>query len=149
MRYEFPICLADQVEPAVYFRWLQRKAAAHVKRDRKRGNGNAAISAYKHAIHQAVVTSKGRDFYTGEELNWQLISQYDNEKSKALGRSYKKDLAALPTVDHVGDGLGNPDFVISSWRTNDAKHDLTLEEFLSLCTVVLKHHGFSVTAGKS
>jgi hypothetical protein len=147
MRYEFPIFLANLVEPTVYFRWLQRKAAAHVKRDRKRGNANATISAYKQAIHEAVVASNGRDFYTGEELNWRLISQYDNEKSKALGRSYKKDLAALPTVDHVGDGLGNPNFVISSWRTNDAKHDLTLEEFLSLCTDVLKHHGFSVTAG--
>ena len=65
--------------------------------------------------------------------------------SKALGRSYKKGLAALPTVDHIGDGIGEPNFVISSWRTNDAKHDLSLEEFLSLCTAVLKHHGFSIT----
>ena len=147
MRYEFPVFLTDRVEPAVYSRWLQRKAAAHVKRDRKRGNENATIAAYKQAIHEAVIASNGRDAYTGEELNWQLISQYDNEKSKALGRSYKKELAALPTLDHVGDGRGKPDFVISSWRTNDAKHDLTLEEFLSLCAIVLKHHGFSVTAG--
>jgi hypothetical protein len=147
MRYEFPMCLADQVESAVYFRWLQRKAAAHVRRDRKRGNTSATVSTYKQAIHEAVIACGGRDFYTGEELNWRLISQYDNEKSKTLGRAYKKDLAALPTVDHVGDGLGKADFVISSWRTNDAKHDLTLEEFLSLCTVVLKHHGFSVIAG--
>jgi len=147
MRYEFPMCLANQVEPAIYLRWLQRKAAAHVKRDRKRGNTSATVSAYKQAIHEAVIACGGRDFYTGEELNWRLINQYDNEKSKALGRAYKKDLAALPTVDHVGDGLGEADFVISSWRTNDAKHDLTLEEFLSLCKIVLKHHGFSITAG--
>lgn len=147
MRYEFSACLIDRVDPASYSRWLQRKAAAHVKRDRGRGNANATLSAYKQAIHKAVIASNERDAYTGEELNWKLISQYDNEKSKELGRSYKKELAALPTLDHVGDGLGEPDFVISSWRTNDAKHDLTLEEFLSLCAAVLKHHGFSVAAG--
>ena len=144
MRYEFPMFLDGQVEPSVYFRWLQRKAVAHVKRDRKRGNVSATVSAYKQTIHEAVNDCGGRDVYTGEELNWRHISQYDNEKSKTLGRAYKKELAALPTVDHVGDGLGDADFVISSWRTNDAKHDLTLEEFLALCSVVLKHHGFTV-----
>ncbi|MBW8074723.1 MAG: hypothetical protein GJU74_04995 [Metallibacterium scheffleri] len=131
----------------MYSRWLQRKAAAHVKRDRRRGNSNATVSAYKQAIHNAVVASGGRDAYTGEDLDWSLISQYDNEKSKQLGRSYKKELAALPTLDHVGDGLGHPDFVISSWRTNDAKHDLTLQEFLALCAAVLKYHGYSVAEG--
>ncbi|WP_298151646.1 MULTISPECIES: hypothetical protein [Metallibacterium] len=147
MSYAFPQCLAGRVAPAVYSRWLQRKAAAHVKRDRRRGNSNATVSAYKQAIHNAVVASGGRDAYTGEDLDWSLISQYDNEKSKQLGRSYKKELAALPTLDHVGDGLGHPDFVISSWRTNDAKHDLTLQEFLALCAAVLKYHGYSVAEG--
>lgn len=131
----------------MYSRWLQRKAEAHVKSDRRRGNPNATISTYKQAIHKAVVASGGRDAYTGENLDWSLISQYDNEKSKQLGRSYKKELAALPTLDHVGDGLGEPDFVISSWRTNDAKHDLTLQEFLALCTAVLKHHGYVIAEG--
>lgn len=146
-RYEFPQCLVGRVEPKAYSLWLQRKAIAHVRRDRKRGNTSATVSRYKQAIHKAVIASNGCDAYTGEELNWSLISQYDNEKSKKLGRAYKKELAALPTLDHVGDGLGDPDFVISSWRTNDAKHDLTLEEFLSLCAEVLKHHGFSVAKG--
>jgi hypothetical protein len=143
-RYEFPECLVGKVKPEVYFRWLQRKATTHARRDRKRGNASATISRYKQAIHNAVTVSSGCDAYTGEELNWSLISQYDNEKSKKFGRSYKKELAALPTIDHVGDGLGEPDFVISSWRTNDAKHDLTIEEFLLLCEAVLNHHGFSV-----
>lgn len=144
MPYDFPQCLVGRVAPEVYSRWLQRKAVAHVKRDRKRGNTNATTTEYKQAIHCVVVKSSGRDAYTGEELNWSLISQYDNKKSKALGRSYKKELALLPTLDHVGDGLGKPDFVISSWRTNDAKHDLTRDEFLALCKVVLMYHGFSV-----
>ncbi|THI84758.1 MAG: hypothetical protein CAF41_010860 [Nitrospira sp. CG24A] len=115
MPYDFPQCLVGRVAPEVYSRWLQPKAVVHVKRDRTRGNTNATTTEYKQAIHCAVVKSSGRDAYTGEELNWSLISQYDNKKSKALGRSYKKELALLPTVDHVGDGLGKPDFVISSW----------------------------------
>lgn len=143
--YEFPACLDGRVAPEVYRKWLQRKAAAHVKRDRQRGNLAATIALYKQAIHQAVIASQGRDHYTGEELDWRLLSNYDNEKSKALGRVYKKQLAALPTLDHIGDGLGAADFVISSWRTNDAKHDLTLPEFLSLCHSVLTHHGFRIS----
>jgi hypothetical protein len=31
---------------------------------------------------------------------------------------------AQPTVDHVADGLIPSDFVICSWRVNDAKNDL-------------------------
>lgn len=128
-------------------RWLQRKAIAHVRCDRKRGNTIATVSGYQRAIHNAVIASNGCDAYTGEEFNWSLINQYDNEESKKLGRVYKKELAALSTLNHVGDGLGEPDFVISSWRTNDAKHNLMLEEFLSLCAAVLKHQGFSVARG--
>lgn len=146
MIYALPKFLNELISPAAYSRWLQRKASAHVKRDRKRGNTNATVSSYKQAIHAAVVASNGNDAYTGEQLNWSLISQYDNNESKSRGRAYKKELAALPTVDHIGDGLGAPDFVICSWRTNDAKHDLTLDEFLSLCRSVLEHHGYAVSA---
>ena len=148
---QLPDWLARQVKPdgkGSYKRWLERKTAAHVKRDKKRGNKSATRYGYMQAIHDAVIKSKGCDFYTGEKLNWSLISQYDNEKSKKLGRAYKKELAALPTLDHVDDGLGEPNFVISSWRTNDAKHDLSRDEFLALCSAVLKHHGFSVAKGR-
>lgn len=143
--YESPHCLTGRVAPDVYSRWLQRKAAVHVRHDKKRGNSGATIAAYKKAIHMAVIASAGNDHYTGELLDWSLLSQYDNEQSKARGRVYKKQLAALSTLDHIGDGLGEPDFVISAWRTNDAKHDLTLQEFLALCQCVLQHHGYRVS----
>lgn len=146
MTYDLPKFLNELISPVVYSRWLQRKASTHAKRDRKRGNTKATVLSYKQAIHAAVVASNGNDAYTGEQLNWSLISQYDNDESKSRGRAYKKELAALPTVDHIGDGLGAPEFVICSWRTNDAKHDLTLNEFLSLCRSVLEHHGYAVSA---
>ena len=62
---------------------------AHVKRDKKRGNTVAINEAYKKAIHKAVVDSGGLDEYTGEGLDWNLISKYNNEDSKANRRKYK------------------------------------------------------------
>jgi hypothetical protein len=138
-KYPFPPFLDGVLTRPAYTAWLQRKAAAHVKRDRKRGNPSATIEEYKLAIHKAVLASEGCDVYTGETLRWDLVSTYDNEASKAAGRSYKATLALLPTVDHVDDGLGPADFVICAWRTNDAKNDLSFGEFLALCRRVIAH----------
>lgn len=139
--FELPPFLKDVVAREVYVRWLQRKAVAHVKRDRKRGNSAACASEYKRAIHTAVCVSGGRDSYTGEQLDWHLISRYHNEESKQGRREYKAKFALLPTVDHVGDGTGRADFKICAWRTNDAKGDLSLDEFVALCKRVLEANG--------
>ncbi len=146
-KYQLPGFLDGVVTPAHYEGWLRKKASAHVRRDRGRGNATATGEAYRLAIHDAVMESRGCDAYTGEQLDWTLIGSYDNEQSEANGRQYKHSLALLPTVDHVGDGGGAPDFRICGWRTNDAKHDLSMESFLALCQRVLEHHGFSVKAG--
>src|SRR5690606_24293155 len=81
-KHSMPDFLIGEVTPEAYERWLTRKAAAHVKRDRKRGYSSVAQALYKEAIHAAVILSKGRDCYTGEPLNWRLISTYKNEESK-------------------------------------------------------------------
>jgi hypothetical protein len=96
-----------------------------VRQDRKRGNAAATNASYKAAIHKAVEDSEGQDAYTGERLDWTLISQYDNDKSKRGGREYKADFAFLPSVDHVADGTGPAGFRMCAWRTNDAKSDLS------------------------
>jgi hypothetical protein len=93
----------------------------------------------------AVAASYGRDAYTGEALDWSLLSRYENVESAEGGRSFKHGFAQLPTVDHVGDGLGPADFKICGWRVNDAKHDLDMAAFLGVCRTVLEHHGFLVT----
>ena len=144
LKYELPEFLADTVSQERYERWLGRKAIAQLKRDRRRGNTSATREEYRLEIHRAVTGSGGRDAYTGEELAWNLISKYDNRESQARGRSYKHEFGLLPTVDHLGDGTGPPDFVICSWRTNDGKHDLAVDEFLALCQRVLEHHGCTV-----
>jgi hypothetical protein len=136
-KYQLPEFLAPEVQQAQYERWLHRKAVAHVRRDRKRGNKAATIAGYKVGIHKAVEDSEGRDAYTGERLDWTLMSQYDNDESKRGGREYKARFALLPSVDHVAGGTGPADVKICGWRTNDAKSDLSYQEFLDLCRKVI------------
>ena len=76
------------------------------------------------------------DAYTGEALDWSLISKYDNADSKSGRRDYKKGFALLPTVDHKATEQ-DADFAICGWRTNDAKNDLQYQEFLELCKKVV------------
>ncbi len=136
-KYQLTKELTRVIEQEIYEHWLHRKSMAHVKRDRARGNTKATNEEYKIAIHKAVCRSGGRDSYTNEELDWSLLSKYDNKQSKKHGRAYKKQFALLPTVDHVGDGRGEADFRICAWRTNDAKGDLSYSEFVELCEKVL------------
>ena len=136
-KYQLSNKLATLVTQEVYERWLDNKARTHLSRDRKRGNLTATNEGYEKAIHQTVCDSDGRDAYTNEELDWSLLSTYNNKKSKEGGRHYKKQFALLPSVDHVGDGTGEADFKICAWRTNDAKNDLSYLEFVELCKKVV------------
>jgi hypothetical protein len=139
-KYSLPGCLKGKCETVKYSRWLLRKASAHVRRDRKRnGKDSCTVGGYRVRIHQAVMTGGDRDFYTGEPLDWSLIGKFENIAAKAGRSPYKKRFAMLPTVDHTFDEEGKPKFVICSWKVNDAKCDLTLEEFYELCEMVLKH----------
>ena len=143
-KHLLPTFLDGIVSPETYDQWLYRKAKAHVKRDRQRGHLNVTGSMYRAAIHEAVVRSAGRDAYTGEKLDWHLISTYDNEQSKEGKHHYKASFALLPTVDHIEASSSSATFHICAWRTNDAKNDLSTEAFLDLCAKVLKHAGYQV-----
>ena len=99
---------------------------------------------YRRLIHEAVLASNGRDFYTGEELHWHLIGTYSNAASSDGTHAYKKSLGLLPSVDHHEAAATIAVFKICAWRTNDAKHDLSTDEFIDLSRRVLEHHGFVV-----
>ena len=139
-KYQLTLKMSELVEQPVYEKWLHRKAMAHIKRDRARGNTVSTNEDYKLAIHKAVCESEGKDAYTNEDLDWSLLSKYNNEESKKFGRAYKKQFALLPSVDHVDDGKGAADFKICGWRTNDAKNDMNLQEFIELCKKVVANH---------
>lgn len=138
--YELPAFLTDLVDQPKYEKWLHRKAAAHVKRDRLRKDHPITGANYRRLIHAAVNASAGLDHYTGDQLSWDKISTYSNVDSKAQRSLYKASLALLPTVDHVLMEDGTYDFVICGWRTNDAKNDLSHADFIALCRSVIDHH---------
>lgn len=145
LQYPLPDFLSDICTREQYIGWLDSQATRHRKRDRRRGNATITREQVKRAVHAAVILSAGRDAYTGQLLDWHRISTYSNELSAADRRAYKRDFHALPTVDHVGDGLGAPDFRICAWRTNDCKSDLTHPEFIELCHSVISHHALQST----
>ena len=136
---------ADGITEEAYRSWLHAKAAAHVRRDRNRGLAEVTGSAYRDAIHEAVLRSGGHDAYTGERLSWQLISRYDNEAARQGRHGYKAGFALLPTVDHVIASEKRATFAICSWRTNAAKGDLGRGAFVDLCRKVLLCAGYIVT----
>ncbi|MBK6291704.1 MAG: hypothetical protein IPF59_08080 [Ignavibacteria bacterium] len=146
-KYDLPSFLDGRVDNAKYQKWLRAKAAIHLRRDKKRNNMESTNREYLEEIHRAVCASNGLDDYTGETLSWELIGTYDNEESKKERRKYKHRLGLLPTVDHVGDGTGPAAFRICSWKTNDAKGDLSYEEFVSLCRQVVAFHAMSGSSG--
>lgn len=146
MRYFLPECLAGRCEGPAYTRWLRGRAVAHVLRDRKRKVEGVTVAGYKKAIYEAVCSGGDADYYTGEPLNWKLISTYRNPESAAGRTKYKAQFAQLPTVDHTLDDEGNPKFVICPWRVNDAKGDLSLAEFYALCESVLRHRDRGLSA---
>lgn len=121
----------------IYPGWVQRKAVTLCKRDQKRG-GTGNVQTYRLAIHAAVVASSGRDHWTGEALDWQLIGTYDNREAASGNGEHKKQYAMLPTIDHRFN-RPEPAFVICAWRTNDAKHDMSPRELLDFCQAVLAH----------
>lgn len=132
-----PNFLLEIISQKIYETWLDRKASTHIRRDRKRGNCVSSREDYKREIHRVICESRGLDAYTGEKLHWNLIKTYHNNEAKKSGKQYKKKFAKLPTIDHVGDGKGRPIFKICSWEVNDAKSDLSLNEFLDLCERVI------------
>jgi|SRR5579872_6941985 len=148
-KHSLPPFLEGMVDSEAYEKWLARKVVAHVDRDRGRGNSSATRATYKEAIHAAVLLSNGRDAYTGEQLDWQLISKYNNEESKAGRHAFKSGFALLPTVDHITPGGTEASFRICGWRTNDAKNDLSLEHFIDLCAKILTHNGYSANRNDS
>ena len=108
---------------------LRKKAEAVTRRDKRRG-GKYSVKEAIEAIHQAFHRCNGFDPYDGSKLDPELLGTYSNERSKEKGAAYKRDMAMLPTVDHVT-AKQVADFEIVSWQTNDAKGDMPPEEFIA------------------
>ena len=119
-----------------YRKMLQRKAVAVTRRDKRR-DGKYSVKEAIEAIHEAFHRCNGFDPYDGSKLAPELLGTYDNNRSKEKGAAYKREMAMLPTIDHVT-AKPVPDFEIVSWQTNDAKGDMPPEEFIAYCRRVVE-----------
>lgn len=143
-KYELPEFLKTILTFGEYEHWLDGKAQSHRRRDKRRGK---RARGYKERIHQAVLSSKGRDFYTHEDLEWCRVKEkYDSKKAQDRGSAYRRDLALYPTVDHEDPESEDPVFRICGLRTNDCKSDLTVEEFKQFSKKVLEAQGCKTSA---
>ena len=93
-------------------------------------------SAYKQKIHQAVLDGGEFDPYTGEKINWGLISK---EKTLKKGNFIDSGYAMRPAVDHI-----NPEefgFEICTWISNESKSCMTSDQFVDFCRKVVSFRG--------
>ncbi len=129
-----------------YKKWLDSQASRHHKRDKefyKKHNMSFLYTKkmYKEKIHEIISNNeyKGTDYYTGEMLDWCLIGSWNNEQSKKSG--YKKLFHNMPTLEHIDrDNLSNNlDFAICGWAVNDAKNDLSKDNFIEMCKKVVAY----------
>ena len=115
---------------------IRKKAVAVTRRDKRRG-GEYSVKEAIEAINQAFHRCNGFDPYDGSKLAPELLGTYDNNRSKEKGAAYKREMAMLPTIDHVT-AKPVPDFEIVSWQTNDAKGDMSPDEFIAYCHRVVE-----------
>lgn len=131
------------ITQAQYNTWLNHKASAHRQRDARRIRGQEvllSLPAYRHHIHDAVIHSGGMDHYTGEQLNWSLLSRYNNGNAHNGGLEYRRQFDMLPSVDHIDPMQREFNVCICALRTNDCKAHLNEAELHAFCAMVLQHN---------
>ena len=98
---------------------------------------------YFEAVYDALAECNNKDYYTGDPLNWEISIEDDPEQDACSAKVRQERI----TFDHVhGRDLSKLEFVMCAGKTNDAKNDLTQEDFIKLCKSVLIHHGYTVSA---
>jgi hypothetical protein len=140
--YMLPPFLQGVVSLKDYRDWLDHKANHLWVRDNKLKRPYAEENTkmvYKQSIHQAVLDGGEFDPYTGEKLNWGLISKKRTLKKEEFVNDYLHTYAMHPAVDHI-----NPEefgFEICSWISNESKSSMTPDEFVEFCQKVAAFRG--------
>ncbi|MGB7569428.1 MAG: hypothetical protein WBM07_16315 [Chitinivibrionales bacterium] len=129
-----------------YHYWLRQEAHHLRNSDLKLKRSYAlenSLTAYKQKIHQGVLDGGEFDPYTGDKINWNLISKEKPHKKNDFIANYLNDHALQPAVDHI-----NPEefgFEICSWISNQSKSCMTSDQFVDFCRRVIS---FRDKAGK-
>jgi hypothetical protein len=142
IKYHLPDFLKGRIPEHVYDNWLNERANTLRHRDIKKNRPYAVATTkgqYKEKIHKAVNEAGQFDPYTGDALQWELISTWDSEKAKQGGDEYKDKFLLMPTVDHKDPKSTTLEFEIVSWLINDCKSGLDPAQFVALCKKIVAH----------
>ena len=131
--YPIPLVLTNAgISQDLYGKWLDKVTTPHLLRDRKRLVGQTIErKVYRVAIHKAVVESNGKDYYTGEPLNWKLLQHFSGSTVSTTAKGSKRASQEMtPTLDHENLSAKHPVFRICSMRTNKCKSDYSIDTLL-------------------
>jgi hypothetical protein len=141
-KYHLPGFLVGRIPESLYDSWLNERANTLRQRDLKRKKSYALVTTkgmYKEKIHAAVLDAGKYDPFTGDLLEWELISSWDSNKAKAGRDEYKNKFLLMPTVDHRDPKADTLEFEIVSWLVNDCKSGLDPDQFVDLCGRIVAH----------
>lgn len=133
--YQIPSFLTKvKISQDEFGKWLDKVTNAHLRRDRKRLGGQKILPVtYRKAIYKAIKDSCGRDYYTGEKLDWNLLQHFAGTKI-SNGRD-----KLIPTIDHEKLSATAPIFRICSMRTNKCKSDYSVAEVLAFAETLIQY----------
>lgn len=167
-KYPLPPILNGVCDAKTYHKWLECKADALQKRDRRLGRACAAKcsqAVYKEKLHAAMAACDGTDPYTGDRLRLDLMGKWNENANRPVltrrrARSGKaattcgammKEFFLLPVADHIDPDSEELAFEICSWIVNEGKSRQTPEEYVALCEKVAqgkKGRGNPLRSGK-
>ena len=144
--YPLPPFLMGAVSLKDYRKWLDMKGQNLRIRDLKLKRPYAkpnSVMMYKQKINQAVLDGGQFDPYTGEKINWGLISR---EKTLKKANFIDSGYAMHPAVDHTDPEIF--EFEICSWISNESKNCMTPDQFVDFCRKVIRFRGQSKKASR-
>lgn len=117
-----------------YDEWIHRKGLSLYKDDKERDRAGRTTKGYMDALDEAVCESRGRDYLTGERLEWRFEP---NGPGNADDRNRAKvQLVGDIEIDHKKSKSAEEGFGICRKRTNGMKGILSARGFIEICRMV-------------
>jgi hypothetical protein len=141
-KYPLPAYLQDIYTVSSYAGMLKLKARNLRNRDRRNKKPVAlkySVAKYREKVHGAIMDGGRTDPYTGETIDWTLISKWDGVAGKdrgipnLLAVGFDKSLYLSPSIDHVYPDSDELELEVCSWIANSCKSVLNPAEFIALC----------------
>lgn len=141
--YPLPPFLDNILSQSFYLDFINIRALRMYERDKglKRLCAiNSSKELYKEAIHKAITQTGLYDPYTGDEMHYDLLLTWNQNRAHSEGYAYRVQFMLMPTVDHKDPESEILDFEICSWQVNTCKNDLNVTDFISYCKKIVSNY---------